>query len=70
MCKRLVSRATVNMRTTITYELKACLIEIGLCKAFAISNLNNKGRAFLLGLCCFKRTVFIEFRSLGFRLGP
>lgn len=51
MCKRLVSRATVNMSTTITWIQNSDMTEFGLCKGFATEHLNNKGRAFLLGLC-------------------
>ena len=57
MCKRLVSRATVNMHMTITWIANSVMTEIGLCKIIAreqrLHQKNNKGRAEMLGLCCF-----------------
>lgn len=35
MCKRLVSRATVNMNTTITWIANSVMTEFGLCKILA-----------------------------------
>ena len=35
MCRRFVSRATVNMHTTITWIVNSVMTEIGLCKILA-----------------------------------